>query len=175
MSKEKMNQAGKYSAGHSADASPRKSGNAGSASGGGVSSKKAAAGASVDGGSASGAANSPKKASSEQKSRYNTLKRIAAIIAIVLLAGMYLVTFILAIIGNENSARLLRFSFGMTIFFPIFLWVIIWCAGYLFHKKTIASLDILDSNPEERRRMEEAIALEMDKAESENDAVLPPE
>jgi predicted Zn-dependent protease len=37
----------------------------------------------------------------------------------------------------------------------------IWCAGYLTHKKTIASLDLLDSNPAERERMEEALAREM--------------
>ena len=55
----------------------------------------------------------------------------------------------------------------MTIFVPIFLWVLIWCVGRLFHKKNMASLDILDSNPEERRRMEEALAREMEMQEKE--------
>lgn len=89
------------------------------------------------------------------------LRRIIAVIAILLLVGLYLVTFILAVAGNENSAGMLRFCFGMTIFVPLFSWVMIWCAGYLTHKKTIASLDLLDSNPAERERMEEAIAREM--------------
>lgn len=99
------------------------------------------------------------------KAPAGAFKRIAAILAIVLLAGMYLVTFILAVAGNEKSAQLLRFCFGMTIFVPIFLWVLIWCVGRLFHKKNMASLDILDSNPEERRRMEEALAREMEMQE----------
>jgi Na+/glutamate symporter len=86
------------------------------------------------------------------------LRRAAAIIAIALLAGLYLVTFVLAVAGNEKSAGMLRFCFGMTIFVPLFIWVMIWCVGYLRHKKSMASLNILDSNPKERERMEEAIA-----------------
>ena len=86
------------------------------------------------------------------------LRRAAAIIAIALLAGLYLVTFVLAVAGNEKSAGMFRFCFGMTIFVPLFTWVMIWCVGYLRHKKSMASLNILDSNPKERERMEEAIA-----------------
>ena len=78
---------------------------------------------------------------------------------------MYIVTFVLAVLGDERSTRLLRFCFGMTIFVPIFLWVVIWCVGFLRHKKSIASLDLLNSNPEERRKMEEAVAKEMDKGQ----------
>lgn len=91
------------------------------------------------------------------------LRRVAAMAAIVLLAGMYIVTFVLAVLGDERSARLLRFCFGMTIFVPIFLWVVIWCIGFLRHKKSMASLDLLNSNPEERKKMEEAVAKEMEK------------
>ena len=95
------------------------------------------------------------------------LRRAAAIIAIVLLVGLYLVTFVLAVAGNEKSAGMLRFCFGMTIFVPLFAWVMIWCVGYLRHKKSMASLNILDSNPEERQRMEEAIAREIGKEDGE--------
>ena len=98
------------------------------------------------------------------------LQRIAAIAAIVLLVGMYIVTFVLAVLGDERSTRLLRFCFGMTIFVPIFLWVVIWCVGFLRHKKSIASLDLLNSNPEERRRMEEAVAKKMEKEGARSEA-----
>ena len=91
------------------------------------------------------------------------LRRIAALAAVILLAGLYLVTFFLGILGDERSAQLLRFCFGLTIFLPIFLWVVIWCVGYLRHKKSMASLNILDSDPVERERMEEAVAREMDR------------
>lgn len=86
------------------------------------------------------------------------LRRVAALSAIILLAGLYLVTFFLAITGDERSAGLLRFCFGMTIFLPIFIWVIIWCMGALRNRHSMASLDILNSNPEERRKMEEAVS-----------------
>lgn len=97
------------------------------------------------------------------------LRRAAAVIAVVLLVGLYLVTFVLAVAGNENSARMLRFCFGMTVFVPLFAWVMIWCVGYLRHKKSMASLNILDSNPEERKRMEEAIAREAGKEAGKQD------
>ena len=90
------------------------------------------------------------------------LRRIAALTGVILLAGLYLVTFILAVLGNERSTQLLRFCFGMTIFVPLFIWVVTWCIGTLFHKKTFASLDLLNSDAEERQRMEEAVARQME-------------
>ena len=90
------------------------------------------------------------------------IRRIAALIGVVLLVGLYLVTFVLAVLGNERSTQLLRFCFGMTIFVPLFIWVVTWCVGTLFHKKTFASLDMLNSDPEERQRMEEAVARQME-------------
>ena len=89
------------------------------------------------------------------------IRRIAALAGVVLLAGLYVVTFILAIAGNEKSSQLLHFCFGMTIFVPIFIWVVTWCAGVLFHKKTIASVNLFNSDPEERRIMEDAVARQM--------------
>lgn len=90
------------------------------------------------------------------------VRRIAALAGVVLLVGLYLVTFVLAVIGNERSTQLLRFCFGMTIFVPLFIWVVTWCVGVLFHKKTFASLNLLDSDKEERRRMEDAVARQME-------------
>ena len=58
-----------------------------------------------------------------------TAKRVAAIIGIILLAGLYLLTFISALIGTDSSGRLFRFSLGMTIAVPIFLWIFAWCIG----------------------------------------------
>ncbi len=90
------------------------------------------------------------------------IRRIAALAGVVLLAGLYLVTFVLAVLGNEKSTQLLRFCFGMTIFVPIFVWVVTWCVGILFHKKTFARLNLLDSDPDERQKMKEAVARQMD-------------
>ena len=113
--------------------------------------------------------NAAKGTEKEGNDSGGNLRRAAAVIAIVLLVGLYLVTFVLAVAGNENSARMLRFCFGMTVFVPLFAWVMIWCVGYLRHKKSMASLNILDSNPEERKRMEEAIAREAGKEAGKQD------
>ena len=56
-----------------------------------------------------------------------TAKRVAAIIVIVLLVGLYLLTFISALMSTESTGRLFRFSLGMTIAVPIFLWLFAWC------------------------------------------------
>lgn len=95
------------------------------------------------------------------------LRRVAALTGVVLLGGLYLVTFVLALFGNEGSARLLRFCFGMTIFVPLFLWVVIWCVGFFRNRRSMASLDILNSDPGERARMEEAAARVMEERERE--------
>ena len=97
-----------------------------------------------------------------------TAKRVAAIIGIVLLVGLYVLTLVSALIGTESSGRLFRFSLGMTIAVPIFLWVFIWCVGKFSNKHNMASLDILSSNKEEREKMERAVREEMQKEKDES-------
>ena len=46
-----------------------------------------------------------------------TAKRVAAVIGIVLLVGLYILTFVSALIGTGGSGRLFRFSLGMTALF----------------------------------------------------------
>ena len=96
----------------------------------------------------------------EQKAPW-TAKRVAAIIGIVLLVALYVITFISAFLGSEGAGRMFRFSLGMTIAVPIFLWIFIWCIGRFQNKRNMASLDILSSNPEEREKMEKAVREEM--------------
>ena len=104
----------------------------------------------------------------EQKAPW-TAKRVAAIIGIVLLVALYVITLVSAFLGSEGSGRLFRFSLGMTIAVPIFLWIFIWCIGRLQNKRNMASLDILSSNPEEREKMEKAVREEMAKKKSDQE------
>lgn len=104
----------------------------------------------------------------EQKAPW-TAKRVAAIIGIVLLAALYVITFVSAFLGSEGAGRLFRFSLGMTIAVPIFLWIFIWCIGRFRNKRNMASLDILSSNPEEREKMEKAVREEMAKKKSDQE------
>ena len=104
----------------------------------------------------------------EQKAPW-TAKRVAAIIGIVLLVALYVVTFVSAFLGSEGAGRLFRFSLGMTIAVPIFLWIFIWCIGRFQNKRNMASLDILSSNPEEREKMEKAVQEAMAKKKSDQE------
>ena len=105
----------------------------------------------------------------EQKAPW-TAKRVAAIIGIVLLVALYVITFVSAFLGSEGAGRLFRFSLGMTIAVPIFLWIFIWCIGRFQNKRNMASLDILSSNPEEREKMEKAVREEMAKRKADQES-----
>ena len=48
-------------------------------------------------------------------------KRIAALTGVILLAGMYLLTLILAVLGNENTVNLFIASVACTIMVPIMI------------------------------------------------------
>lgn len=96
-----------------------------------------------------------------------TAKRIAAWIGIVFLGAMYVVTLIFAVFDFPGADKLFRASLGLTIAVPIFLWLFIWVIGYMNHKKTIASFNILSSNPEERKKMEDAVSRDSDGRGSE--------
>ncbi len=91
-----------------------------------------------------------------------TLKRAAALFAVILLVTMYLLAFVSALFRFPGSAALLRISLALTVVLPLFLWILIWgigfLTGFLTHKKNFASVNLFNSNPEERRKMEEALA-----------------
>ena len=54
------------------------------------------------------------------------LKQILAIIALVIIAGLYIVTLILALSGNENTKHLFTASIITTIAVPLFMYVVYW-------------------------------------------------
>ena len=97
------------------------------------------------------------KAGSGKKAPW-TLKRAAALFAVILLVTMYLLAFVSALFRFPGSAALLRISLALTVVLPLFLWILIWGIGFLTHKKNFASVNLFNSNPEERRKMEEALA-----------------
>ena len=53
-------------------------------------------------------------------------KRILAIIGIILLVCLYIVTLVLAVIGNENTTPWFMACICATIIVPILIWVYTW-------------------------------------------------
>ncbi len=98
-----------------------------------------------------------KNTTESDKKKYPwTLKRVLAWITICAIAAMYIVTLILALLSSSGADTAFKVSLLMTIFLPIAAWVIIWAVGFLGHKKTIASFNIMNSNPKARKEMEDA-------------------
>jgi hypothetical protein len=102
--------------------------------------------------------NTGNKVDHTEKKKYPwTAKRIAAWICIIVLVAMYVVTLVAAIMSKPGADTLFKSSLALTIFLPIVCWVFIWLYGFFTDKKTIASLNILNSNPEARKKMEDEI------------------
>ena len=59
-----------------------------------------------------------------------TLKRILAIIGIIILVGLYITTFIIAVSGGEHLHDWLIASVAATVAVPCMIWVI----GYFYRR-----------------------------------------
>ncbi len=75
-------------------------------------------------------------------------KRIAALVAVVLLVAMYLVTLLAAIFDASASGVLFRACLICTIVIPVMAWGFIWLYGHMTGKKTIADLHLMQ-DPEQ--------------------------
>ncbi|SDW05987.1 hypothetical protein SAMN05216391_101246 [Lachnospiraceae bacterium KHCPX20] len=53
------------------------------------------------------------------------LRQILAFCAILILAGMYVSTFVFSLLDDPKSFTLLRASIGATIVIPVMLWVLL--------------------------------------------------
>ena len=76
-------------------------------------------------------------------------KQIAAIIAIVLLAALYLFTLVAALLDFEGWDRLFQASLVATIGLPILLWIYIWLYGKVTGRSTLSSFHAGLSSGEE--------------------------
>ncbi len=71
-----------------------------------------------------------------------TAKRVAAILAIVLLVLLYLSTLLAALFDATASGVLFRLSLIGTFTIPLLTWVYIWMYGKLAKKHTIADFEL---------------------------------
>ncbi len=100
-----------------------------------------------------------------------SVKQIAALIAVVLLAALYLVTLLLAVFDSSASGALFRLSAICTVVIPLAAWIFIWIYGQVTGKKTIADLHLMqdaheeETNQEEKEEAEEEAAAETEEKE----------
>lgn len=74
------------------------------------------------------------------------IKQILAILAIVLLAGMYIASLVLAVIGSDWSTKMLQLSLVMTVLVPVILYVIMMFYKLNHHDNS----EVFDSDNEEK-------------------------
>lgn len=78
-----------------------------------------------------------------------SVKQIAALIAVILLAALYLATLLLAVFDTSASGVLFRLSAICTVVIPLFAWIFIWIYGQVTGKKTIADLHLMQDAPQD--------------------------
>lgn len=76
------------------------------------------------------------------------MKRIGALIGVILLVGSIIVTLIMAIMGYTFENALFMGLVVADICLPILLWVYIWLFGKLTGKHTMASFDLMQDKNE---------------------------
>lgn len=86
------------------------------------------------------------------------LKQILAIIAIVILVGMYIATFVLSLVLPDYAMNFLFASIAATVFIPIVLWIFI-----AFYKWITGDRDTL---AKENKEIIESASKELDEEES---------
>ena len=77
-----------------------------------------------------------------------TVKRVAALFAVVLLVALYVVTLLAAVFDTSAAGSLFRICLICTVAVPLLTWVFIWLYGRTTGKDTIAELHLLE-DPED--------------------------
>lgn len=86
-----------------------------------------------------------------------SVKQIAAMTAVILLAALYILTLIMAIVDPSASGRWFVICLVCTMAIPLLAWIFIWIYGETTGKKTIADLHLMqeqdaeESLPEEKK------------------------
>lgn len=57
---------------------------------------------------------------------YKRVKQVLAIIGLVIIAGLYITTLVLALVGNENTKGLFMASILCTILVPVLMYIFSW-------------------------------------------------
>lgn len=96
----------------------------------------------------------PSKGGQGEKKGKMTPKRIAAIAALILLAALYIATFVIALVYPPGAGNLFGVCLMATIAVPLLAWVYIWLYGQTTGKKTIADLNLMQSGPEAGKKPE---------------------
>lgn len=77
-----------------------------------------------------------------------TVKRVAALFAVILLAALYVLTLLAAVFDTSAAGSLFRICLICTVAVPLLTWIFIWLYGQTTGKSTIADVHLLE-DPED--------------------------
>lgn len=83
------------------------------------------------------------------KKKKVTSKQIVAIVGVILLALLYIITLIVAIVDNSESGRWFMSCIFGTVAIPLLIWIYIWLYGKFTGKHTIADSEQDQQDPDE--------------------------
>lgn len=87
-----------------------------------------------------------KKTSETEKNPHKmTSKQLVALIGVILLAALYVVTLIVAIVDTSSSGKWFRICLFATFTIPLLTWIYTWMYGKLTGRHTIADSDMTTS------------------------------
>ena len=69
-------------------------------------------------------------------------KQIVAMAGVILLALLYIITLVVAIVDSSASGNLLWMCLFATIAIPILIWIYIWMYGKLTGRRTMSDLNL---------------------------------
>ena len=84
--------------------------------------------------------------SNKNNSQTPVYKRVLALIALALILGLIIAFLLVALFGGPESRNVFVGLAGAIVAVPILFWLLLWSAGAIFGRHTIASLDAGSSN-----------------------------
>lgn len=94
-----------------------------------------------------------------KKTKKRTPKQIAALVCVILLAGVYLLTLIVACLDFPGADKLFATCLFATIGLPILLWVYIWLYGIIKERhKADLNQPALSADADETEKTEKDIS-----------------
>jgi len=73
-----------------------------------------------------------------------TSKQVVALIGVILLALLYIITLIVAIVDTSASGTMFAMCLFATFAIPILIWIYTWMYGRLTNKHTFADIELQD-------------------------------
>lgn len=96
-------------------------------------------------------------------------KRIMALIGVIIIIGMYLTTFVMAIIVKSLPFKMFVGCFVVTILVPVILYIMMWIYGVFYKKDRNKEIEELAQKIEEKQKIAEIAKMDLKQEKGSED------